>query len=58
VKPEEKPKPTEADLAACIVRYFADQHWGVFQEVQVGPMMPRCDIVITQGKIVGIVECK
>lgn len=54
----EKPKPTEADLAACIVRFFTDQHWEVFQEVQVGPMMPRCDIVITQGKTVGIVECK
>ncbi len=53
-----QPKPTEANLAGCIVRFFTDQHWDVYQEVQVGPMMPRADLVVTQGKIVGIVECK
>lgn len=53
-----KKKPTEADLAGCIVRFFEDQRWDVYQEVQVGPMMPRADLVIRQGKIVGIVECK
>lgn len=55
---EEKRKPTEADLASCIVRYFTDQHWEVYQEVQIGPLMPRADIVIAQGKTVGIIECK
>lgn len=53
-----KKKPTEADLAACIVRFFTDQHWDVYQEVQVGPMMPRADLVVVQGKLVGIIECK
>lgn len=54
----DKKKPTEADLAGCIVRFFQDQHWEVYQEVQTHQTSPRADIVIVQGKIVGIIECK
>lgn len=54
----EKPKLTEVDLARHIARYFSDLHWDVYQEVQLMQGGPRADLVVTQGKLVGIVECK
>lgn len=55
---EPKHKPTEVDLASRIVDYFEHEHWEVFQEVQLHQSGPRADIVVRQGRIVGVVECK
>src|SRR6185295_4535729 len=52
------PKPTEADLARYIVGYFQNLQWEVYQEVQLSTQGSRADIVVTQGKLVGICECK
>ena len=52
------PKLTEADLCRYVVRYFQDQHWDVYQEVQLRQGGPIADLVVTQRKLVGIVECK
>jgi len=49
---------SEADMAQVIVRWLTDQHWEVFQEVQVKPGGARADIVARQGKLIWIVECK
>ncbi len=53
-----KPKLTEADLARYIVGYFQNLHWDVYQEVQISTQSKRADIVVTQGKLVGVCECK
>jgi hypothetical protein len=55
---DDKAPLTEADLAACVVRYFSDNHWQVYQEVQLYQGSNRADIVVTQGKLVGVIECK
>lgn len=49
---------TEADLARYIVGYFQNLQWEVYQEVQLSQQGSRADIVVTQGKLVGICECK
>jgi hypothetical protein len=49
---------SEADLARAIISWLADQHWEIFQEVQVKRGGPRADIVARQGKLVWVVECK
>lgn len=51
-------KLTEADLARYIVGYFQDLHWDVYQEVQLSTQSKRADIVVTQGRLVGVCECK
>lgn len=53
-----KEKITEAQLAASVVRFFEDQHWEVFPEVQCYQGSNRADLVVRQGKILGVIECK
>lgn len=52
------PKRTEAELAACIVRYFENLQWEVYQEVQLHQGSRIADIVVVQGGRAGIIECK
>lgn len=53
-----RPDRSEADLARYIVGYFQNLQWEVYQEVQLSTQGSRADIVVTQGKLVGICECK
>lgn len=53
---EKKPKLTEADLAQRVVRFFEDQHWEAFQEVQCYQGSNRADIVVRQGKILVVID--
>ena len=47
---------TEADLAALVVRYFADLGYEVYQEV--GSHGGRADIVAVSGPILHVIEAK
>lgn len=55
VKTEDK---SEQALGERIVRYFGDREWEVFQEVRTRQHGGVADIVVRQGRIVGVVECK
>lgn len=49
---------SEEDLAAAVVRWFTNQHWEVYQEVQLLSGAPVADLVAVQGPLLWIVECK
>lgn len=58
MKREKLPERTEKELAGHVVRYFQGLHWEVYQEVQLHQGSRIADLVLVQGKRVGIVECK
>lgn len=54
---QEKDRSEQA-LGATIVSHFTGLEWEVFQEVQTRQHGGIADIVLRQGRIVGVVECK
>ena len=48
----------EQDLAKPVVAWLEDQHWDVYQEVQVHRGGRIADIVAVRNKLVWIIECK
>lgn len=49
---------TEAEMAGRVVAWLSNQHWEVYQEVQVSDGGPIADIVATQGPRLIVVETK
>ena len=50
--------PSEADLAAVVVRHYADMGYDVYQEVELRAQGIRADIVLRRGPELSIVETK
>ena len=48
----------EADLAKVVVSWLNEQHWDVYQEVQIHGFGGVADIVAVQGPLVWVIECK
>lgn len=48
----------ETDLAATVVSWLKDQHWDVYQEVQMRRGDAIADIVAVQGDTSWVIECK
>lgn len=48
----------EADLAKVVVSWLSEQHWDIYQEVQIYGFGGVADIVAVQGPLVWIIECK
>lgn len=51
-------KIKETDLAEAVIAWLEDQHWDVYQEVQIRGYGGIADIVAVQGPLVWVVECK
>lgn len=48
----------EVELAEWTVNWLANQHWEIYQEVQVFSGGPIADIIAKQNQLIWIVECK
>lgn len=49
---------SEVDLAAQVIAWLEEQHWDVYQEVQVHAYGGRADIVATSSFLVWVIEVK
>ncbi len=49
---------TEQELAGKLVKWLKDQHWDVYQEVQMHQGGNIADIVAAQGPLLWVIECK
>ena len=48
----------ETELAEAVIAWLEEQHWDVYQEVQVYSLGSIADIVAVRGPIVYVIECK
>lgn len=48
----------ETDIAKAVVAWLTEQHWEVYQEVQIRSLGSVADIVAVQGPLVWVIECK
>lgn len=55
---EMKAKPTEEQIAGRVIAWLHEQHFTIYQEVDVKGAPGRADIVAVQGKIVWAIETK
>lgn len=51
-----KERGSEQDLAKILISYMKHEGWDVFMEVPLGNS--AADIVVTKGKVLGVIECK
>lgn len=48
----------ETELAEAVIAWLEEQHWDVYQEVQVYALGRIADIVAVRGPLVYVIECK